>query len=164
MMVRVPINQCSGIVIYLVAITGISLLGTKLSSIVANQAIGLALPYLDNGPPKLSLIELRRIDAMQAAQPLPGGTKRRVTALEAPSVPATILAARLDLAEKADLGVAPAVASESDGVFKTDSQPSSIATRVTKHRIARSNSSYVAVATTRDIFNRSFGVITVAAK
>jgi len=162
MMVQVPIHQWAGVAIYLLAITGISLLGTELSSMVANQAIVLALPHLDNRPPKLSLIERRRIEVLLAAQPLPGGARRRVTALEAPSVAAHILAAWLDLAEKEDFEAAPAVASESDRVFKADSQRSSIATRVSKHRIARSNLGYAAV-TTRDIFNRSFGVITMAA-
>ena len=56
-MVQVSINRWAGIAVYLLAITGISLLGTKLSSVVAQQAIVLALPHLDNGPPKLSLIE-----------------------------------------------------------------------------------------------------------
>ena len=60
MMVQIPINQWAGIAVYLLAITGISVLGTKLSSVVAEQTIVLALPYLDNGPPKLSLIEQRR--------------------------------------------------------------------------------------------------------
>ena len=74
-MVRVSINRWAGIAVYLLAITGISLLGTKLSSVVAQQAIVLALPHLDNGPPKLSLIEKRRIDAALAAQPLPEGAE-----------------------------------------------------------------------------------------
>src|ERR1700675_2617201 len=100
MMVQVPINQWAGITIYLLAITGISALGTKLSSVVAEQTIVLALPYLDNGPPKQSLIEQRRLDVARAAQPLPDGARTRVvTALEAASMPANLLAARLDLAE-----------------------------------------------------------------
>src|ERR1700730_12081006 len=98
MTVQVPVNQCAGLVIYLLAITGISSLIDKLSSLVAEQAWVIALPYLDNSPPKLSLIERRRIDAMQAAQPLPEGARRRVAALEAPSMPANIFAARLDRA------------------------------------------------------------------
>jgi hypothetical protein len=70
---------------------------------VAEQTIVLALPHLDNGPPKLSLIEQRRIEAARAAQPLPEGARRRVTALETPSMVSNILAARLDLSEKEDL-------------------------------------------------------------
>jgi hypothetical protein len=72
-MVRVSINRWAGTVVYLLAITWIGLLGTKLSSVVAQRAIVLALPHLDNGPPKPSLIEKRRIYAALAAQPLPEG-------------------------------------------------------------------------------------------
>ena len=38
-MVRVPINQWAGFLVYLFAITGISLLGTGLSSLVADQDV-----------------------------------------------------------------------------------------------------------------------------
>jgi len=166
-MVRVPINQWwAGIVVYLFAIIGISLLGVKLSSIVADQATILALPYLDNSPPKVSLIERRHIEATLAVQPLPGGMRRRVAALEAPPTSANILAARLDLAEKEDL-IEPAspahVATPADGSLTPDSQPSSIAARSyekPKFRTARSNSRHTVSA--GEVFNRSFGVITVA--
>ena len=40
-MVRVAINQWAALLVYLSVITGISLLGTELSSLVADQAIGL---------------------------------------------------------------------------------------------------------------------------
>ena len=102
-MVRVPINQWAALLVYLSAITGISLLGTELSSLVADQAIGLTLPHLDNGPPKLSLIERRRIATTLAIPPLPMGARARVITLEAPSMPAHVLAARLDLAERKTL-------------------------------------------------------------
>lgn len=175
MMVQVPITRWAGIAIYLLAITGISLLGMKLSSVAAKQAIVLALPYLDNGPPKLSLIEQRLIDAAQAAQPLPEGARRRVTALETPSMPPKILAARLDLAEKEDLieRASPIhIASAADGSLGPASHPFSA--RVysyemtnlsidrprfqTVHSISR-----YAVPSARDVFNRSFGVLAVAA-
>jgi hypothetical protein len=51
MTVQVPSNRWAGVVVYFLAITGIGLVVTKLSSIVANQAIVLALPHLDNSPP-----------------------------------------------------------------------------------------------------------------
>ena len=177
MMVHVPINQCAGIVIYLLAITGISLLGAKLLSVVANQAMALALPHLDNGPPKLSLIEQRRIDATLAIPPLPEQARTRVITLEAPSTPATIFAARLDLAEKEDLIESvsfTSVALAADGSLEPSSHPSSITARVNsyemtsssadrqKFRTVRSKSKYTAV-TARDAFNRSFGVLSVAA-
>jgi len=159
-MVQVSINRWAGIVVYLLAITGISLLGTKLSSVVAQQAIVLALPHLDNGPPKLSLIEKRRIDAALATQPLPEGARRRVIALETPSMPPDSLAARLDLAEKEDLHTA-------DGSLEPASQASSIAVRVysyemTKVQTAHSHSRHADISA-RDVFNRAFGVLSVAA-
>jgi hypothetical protein len=150
------------LVVYLLATTGSALLIVKLSSVVADQVVALAQPYLDNSPPKVSLIEQRRIDALLAAPPLDKQDRTQVSGVDARPVPPASIVARQVLAEEENLEVAPAVASETDSVFKADSQPSSIATRVTKHRIARSNSTYAAV-TTRDIFNRSFGVFTVAA-
>jgi hypothetical protein len=145
-MVQVPIRQWAGIAIYLLAITVISLLGTKLSSVA------------------------------RAAQPLPEGARRPVTALEAPSMTSNILAARLDLAEKEDLIESASftyVASAADGSLEPSSHPSSITARVysyelttgsaerPKFRNVRSSSRYAASA--RDVFNRSFGVISVAA-
>jgi len=162
-MVQVFINRWAAIVVYLLAITGISLFGTKLLSAVAQQAIVLALPNLDNGPPKLSLIEKRRIDAALAAQPLPEGAKRRVIALETPSMPPNLLAARLDLAEKEEW---PSTL-VADGSLEAASQPSSIAVRVysyetTKRQTVRSHSRHADISA-RDVFNRSFGVLSVAA-
>jgi hypothetical protein len=166
MMVQVSITRWVGIAVYLLAITGISLFGTKLSSVVAQQAIVLALPHLDNGPPRLSLIEKRRIDAALAAQPLPEGARSQVRALETPSMRPNFLAARLDLAEKEDLP--PALgALVADGSLEPASQASSIAVRVhsfetTKGQTVRSHSKHADVSA-RDVFNRSFGVLCVAA-
>jgi hypothetical protein len=99
MVVQVPSNQWTRVVVYLLAITAIGLLGTKLSLVVAKQALVLALPYLENGPPKLSLIDQRHTDGTLAIPLPPVGAKTRVITLEAASMPANILAARLDLAE-----------------------------------------------------------------
>jgi hypothetical protein len=134
---------------------------------VADQAIGLALPHLDNGPPKLSLIERRRIDTTLAIPPLPMRARARVITLKAPATPAHVLAARLDLAEREDLETASSsqVASSADGSLEPDSHPSSVAARVYDYEIrrtVRSGSRHAAIST-RDIFNRSFGVLSVAA-
>ena len=162
---QVPINQWTGLLVYLSAIIGISLLGTELSSLVADQAIGLALPHLDPGPPKLSLIERRRIDTTLAIPPLPMSARARVITLEAPSTPAHVLAARLDLAEGEDMVETSSsmhVASATDGSLEPDSQPSSIAVRIDERfRTVRPQSKYAAVSA-RDVFNRSFGVLSVA--
>jgi hypothetical protein len=176
--VRVLINQWAGLLVYLFAIAGVSLLGTGLLSLVADQVIVLALPHLDHGRPKLSLMERRWNDARLAAPPLPERAKIRVAALEAPSTPANILAARLDLAESEGPASFTHVASPADG------SPSSIAVRVygyeeTSLRTVRSLveetpepgvvsklSATISKSTSesaRDVFNRSFGVLSVAA-
>ena len=106
----------------------------------------LALPHLENGPPKRSLIEQRRLDAMFAVPPLLGRATTRVAAFEPPSTPASILATRLDLAERED---DTPLTSYSSFIASTG-EPS-------RMRITHSDLS------ARDIFNRSFGVLTVAA-
>jgi hypothetical protein len=99
MVVQVRSNQWTGVVAYFFAITALSLLGTKLSSVVAEKAVVLSLPYLESGPPKRSPIDQRHTDAPLAIPLSPVEAKKRVITLKAPSMPANILAARLDLAE-----------------------------------------------------------------
>jgi len=166
-MVLVPINPWAGAVVYLLAIIGISLLGVKLSAVVAEKVFVFAQPYLDKGPPKLSRIEQRRIDATLAVPPLPQGERRRIAALETPALPVNVLATRLDFAEREELTepTSTHIASNADAL-EPSSQPSSIATRVygytaIKLRSVQSSSRYAAVSA-RDVFNRSFGVLTVA--
>lgn len=161
-MVRVLNSWWAALVVYLLAVTGSAVLLIKLSSVVANQVAVLAQPYLDNSPPKLSLIQRRRIDAALALPPLPGRERPQIIAPEAPSTSAIIIAARLDVAEKEGFEPALAAAADTGVALKTYSQPSSIATRATKLSSPSSKLRHAAL-TTRDIFNRSFGVITVAA-
>jgi hypothetical protein len=95
------------LIAYLLAIAGICLLTVKLSAVLATQAIALTQPYfLDNCPCMPSLIEQRRIAAQVAALPMAEGTKKRVAAIEAPSISVHVLAAQMDLAEKEDLASA----------------------------------------------------------
>jgi hypothetical protein len=170
MMVQVPINQWTAIAIYFLAMTGSGLLSMKLASLVADQAIVLTLPYLDNSPPTLSLIERRRIDAMLSIRPLSEGERKRIAALEIPSLSTNVLAGRLYFADEEALtnAASPArLALVADGLLEPTSEPSSIAARVYSYRIAKfrtvSSSSRYATVTARDIFNRSFGVLSVAA-
>jgi len=149
MIVQFPVQQVAAVLIYLLVMTGIILLGLTASSALAERAMILALPHLENGPPKRSLIDQRRLDAMFAVPPLARGTTTRVTALEPPSTPATILATRLDLAEREDASTP--VTSYSSLITSTG-EPSR--TRITHSRDADLSAG--------DIFNRSFGVLTVA--
>jgi hypothetical protein len=167
-MVQVPISQGAGIAVYFVAMTGIGLLDVKLLSMAAERTFVLAEPYL-TGPPRLPLIEQRRIDATLSLPPLPRGDKERVAALEAPALPANVLAARLDFIERADLTerASTHIASAADAL-EPSSQPSSIAVRVygyrpVKRKAVHSSSRYAAV-TARDVFNREFGVLSVASQ
>jgi hypothetical protein len=148
-----------GLVAYLLVIAGTIFLGTKLLPLVAVNTIELAQPYLDSGPPKVSLIEQRQIDSALALPPSHYRESTHVVTIEVPSAAPAILAAQLDLAEKDGLTTTLA---KTDAAVAPVSESSSIAIVVTKFRVARSHSKYP-VVTTRDIFNRSFGVITIAA-
>ncbi len=100
MTMNVPIGRFAAAMIYLLAITGAGVLVMKLTSVLATQAIALSQPYLlDHCPCLPSLVEQRRI-AAQIAAPLTAESNERVAALEAPSIPAGILAAQMDLAEQ----------------------------------------------------------------
>ena len=148
-----------GLVTYLLAMAGTIFLGTKLLPLVAVNTIELAQPYLDSGPPKVSLIEQRQIDSALALPPSQFQERAHVVTIEVPSAAPAILAAQLDLAEKNGLTTTLA---ETDAAVAPISESSSIAIMATKIRAARSHPKHP-VVTTRDIFNRSFGVVTVAA-
>jgi hypothetical protein len=156
-----------GLATYLLAIAGMIFLGTKLLPLVAVNTIELAQPYLDSGPSKVSLIEQRQIDSALALPPSHYQERVHVVTIEVPSAAPAILAAGLDLAEKNDLTTTLAETEAAVGPVSESSSIAtvSIATVVTKHRVARSHPKYpeYPVVTTRDIFNRSFGVTTVAA-
>jgi hypothetical protein len=148
----------AGMVVYLLAAVGLTCIAAQLSHVILVHAIVLAWPHLQGGPPKLSLIQQRRIDAALALPPSADLTTTRVVAVEAAAVPPGILATQLDLAEQADSAMAlPQVAA-----FELRSEPSSIATEQARLRGAYSRPRYTQL-TAADIFNRSFGVITTAA-
>ena len=147
-----------GLVTYLLVIAGTIFLGTKLLPLVAVNTIEVAQPYLDSGPPKVSLIEQRQIDSALALPPSHYQERVHVVTIEVPSAAPAILAAQLDLAEKGETTtVVPEVAA-----FKLESEPSSIATKTEQPRVAHARPRYT-LMTARDIFNKSFGVITAAA-
>ena len=148
-----------GLIAYLLVIAGTIFLGTKLLPLVAVNTIELAQPYLDSGPPKVSLIEQRQIDSALALPPSHYQKRAHVVTIAVSSAAPAILAAQLDLAEKDGLTTTLA---ETDAAVAPISESSSIAIMATKIRAARSHPKHP-VVTTRDIFNRSFGVITVAA-
>jgi len=149
----------AALVTYLLAIAGTIFLGTKLLPFVAVNTIELAQPYLVSGPHRVSLIEQRQIDSAQALPASHYQARANVVTIGVPSRAPAILAAQLDLAEKDDL---PTTLAEIDAAPGQVSESSSIATMVAKSRVAHSPHKYP-VVTTRDIFNRSFGVFTVAA-
>ena len=104
MAARVPIIRSAGLLIYLVAMAATGLLTVMLLSDLATQAIALAQPYfVDNSSCKPTRIEQRRIAVQAAASPLAERMKSKVTALVAPSIPYDVLAAQMDLAEKAEV-------------------------------------------------------------
>jgi hypothetical protein len=147
-----------GLITYFLVIAGAISLGTQLLALVAVNTIELAKPYMNSGAPKISLIEQRQIDSALAFPPSHYRERTHVVTIEVPSAAPAILAARLDLAEKNGLTTTIA---EIDPAVGPASESSSIAV-ATKFRVARSHTKYP-VVTTRDIFNLSFGVMTVAA-
>jgi hypothetical protein len=156
--VQAPNTWWAGLIAYLLGAVGATFVAIQLSGLVLIHAIVLAWPHLEGSPPKLSLIQQRRIDAALALPPSPKPAVNLVVATEAPTVPPGILAAQLDLSEMEDLALGlPKVAA-----FELHSEPSSNAMEATKLRVAGSHSRYTQ-STAADIFNRSFGVITTAA-
>jgi hypothetical protein len=148
-----------GLVTYFLVIAGAISLGTQLLSVVAVNTIELAQPYLDSGTPKISLIEQRQIDSAVALPRSHYQERVHVVTIEVPSAAPEILAAQLDLAETNGLTTTLA---ETDAAVGPVSESSSIAIAATKFRVTRSHPKDP-VVTTLDIFNRSFGVLTVAA-
>jgi hypothetical protein len=139
---RVQINKWAGIAVYLASVSGACIACALLSHHVAKQAVALVLPYLpDESPRQLSLVERRQIEAVQATHALPTGAETTEFVLTAPATPPQVMAAQLDLAEKADLS-------------STQRPPKPI--RSTSRRIPRP------VLSAADEFGRRFGVLTVA--
>ncbi len=152
----------TGVFSYLLVVAGSITLIVALLPVISEEAGTLAGAYLGNGPPKLSLIQQRRIDTALALPPLPDQGRMRVGPGESPPVSPAILASQLDFAERGDVEALYRIASYRVAAFTPDSQPSSIATRIMRVQVARRGAQYA--LTTRDIFNRSFGVITAASE
>ena len=138
-MPRAPLSLCAGVIAYFLAMAGLSLVAMQLSSVVTAKAIALSLPFmLDKDPRKPSRIEQRHIDVAQAIPPMPVA---KVAALQESAVSYDVLAAQLDTAETEVLEPEPAP-------------------RVRKRLAAKLRMPSPSAA---DAFNRSFGVIPVAA-
>ena len=144
-MPRVPVSLSAGVVVYFLAMAGLSLVGLKLSSVVTAKAITLGLPYLlDKDPRRPSRIEQRHIDLAQAVPPMPIA---KMVALKEPTAPG-VLAAQLDLAEAEVL------------IAEADTPALRGGGRV-KYRFRRLVAKF-AEPTAADVFNRNFGVLPVA--
>ena len=153
----------TGVLSYLLVVAGSVALIIALFPVIVAEVGTLARPYLDNGPPRLSLVQQRRVDATLALPPLADQGIMRVSPGESPLLPPAMLASQLDLAERGDFEATYRIASYRVAALTPDSQPSSITTGVAKVHVAYRGSKYTAL-TSRDIFNRSFGVITVSAR
>ena len=139
---RVQVNKWAGIAVYLASVSGACFVCALLSHHVAKQAVALALPYLpDEGPRQLSLVERRQIEAVQTTHALPTAAETNEFVLTAHATPPQVMAAQLDLAEKADLSAV---------------KPAPRRARSTSRRVAPP------VLSAADEFGRRFGVLTVA--
>ena len=149
-------KRWAGLIVYFLGVTGTIFVVAKLTSLVLVHTIVLARPLLEGTPPRLSLIQQRRIDAALALPPSRDQTTLHVAPSEVPTVPLAIYAAQLDIAEREDSTALPQVAA-----FEQESEPSSIASGPKRLRVAHFSSPKYPL-TSADIFNRSFGVITVS--
>ena len=84
-----------GLVAFLLVIAGTILLSTKLLPFVALNSIELAQPYLDSRPPRVSLIEQRKLDSALALPPSHYQVRMHVVTIEVPSAAPEIIAAQL---------------------------------------------------------------------
>lgn len=146
---------------YLLVVAGSMTLIVALCPVIAVEVGVLAGPYLDSGPPRLSLIRRRQMDTALALPPLPDQGRMRVGPSETPAVPPGLLASQLDLAERGDFDATYRIASYRIAALTPASQASSVASGTTQVHLAHRASKYAAL-TARDIFNQSFGVITAS--
>jgi hypothetical protein len=146
MIVHVPVPEVAAVLIYLLAMTGIPLL-----ALTALSALGSSLSRIWRMVPPNGRSSTKGVSTRcSPSRHFPGRATTWVTALEPPSTPATILATRLDLAERGD---ASTPVTSSSSLITSTGEPSRM--RITHSRDANLSAG--------DIFNRSFGVLTVAA-
>jgi hypothetical protein len=129
---------------YLVFVAGLAALCVHLSHRLGTHAVAVASPYLlvAKAERPMTLVERRRIDATLVAEAAPVTDTAAAFVLDAPSIPAGVLAAQMDVSEGVHMGKArPAVR------------------RVGKARAAKTQR--VAAA---DVFGRSFGVMLMASR
>ena len=156
-MVQVLNKRWAGPIIYCLGILGVISFIALLSPVVLIHTIVLARPYFEGSPPSpLSLIQRRQMDAA-LSQPPSANPAAPLIPTEVPTQPLGLYAAELDVAEEQEPQRPPAVAA-----FELESEPSSVATERKRLRVARAETGSRDMSA-RDIFNRSFGVLTAAA-
>ncbi len=150
-MPRVPVSLSGAVVVYFVAMAGLSLFALKLSSVVAGKAIALGVPYLlDKDPRRPSRVEQRHIEVALAVPPMPVA---KVAPLQQPGVASGVLAAQLDSAEAEGSRVEIAALGDATTLRRDGSR------KVRARRLAYRSATRPAAA---DAFNRSFGVLPIA--
>jgi hypothetical protein len=156
-MVEVLNKRWAGPIIYCLGVLGVISFIALLAPVVLIHTIVLARPHLEASlPSPLSLIQRRQMDAALSLPASPNQAAPLVPT-EVPREPLGLYAAKLDVAEEQEPRRPPAVAA-----FELESEPSSIATGWKKLRVAHAESGSRDMSA-RDIFNRSFGVLTAAA-
>lgn len=139
---RAVVAKLSGVAVYLAFVAGLGSLCVHLSSHFATHAVIAAQPYFAaKGERRLTLVERRRIEAtvVAVADPLLDDT----FIPDAPATPLPLLAAQMDISEKADLAKPVRTA------------------RNTRARGPQAKPTRVAAA---DVFGRSFGVMVMASR
>jgi len=150
-------KRWAGPIIYCLGVLGGSFFIALLAPVVLIHMIVVARPHLEGSlPPPLSLIQRRQRDAAFSLPPSPNPATPLVPT-EVPREPLGLYAAELDVAEEQERQRPPSVAA-----FELESEPSSVATGRKTLRVARAETGSRDMSA-RDIFNRSFGVLTAAA-
>jgi hypothetical protein len=155
-MVQVLNKRWTGPIIYCLGVLGVISFIALLAPVVLIHTIVLARPHLEGSlPPPLSLIQRRQLDAA-LSQPPSANPATPLIPAEVPREPLGLYAAELDVAEEQEQRL-PAVAA-----FELEPEPSSVATEPKILRVAHAETGFRDMSA-RDIFNRSFGVLTTAA-
>lgn len=132
---------------YLVFVAGLGALCVYLSHHVGTHAVAVASPYLmvATSERPMTLVEKRQIEGatVLVAEAAPAADTGEAYVLNAPSIPAGVLAAQMDVSE---------------GVHMAKAKPAVV------RRVSRARTVRRAKVAAADVFGRSFGVMLMASR
>ncbi len=138
------LTKFAGLAVYLTFVSGLGALCLNLSSHVAAHAVVLTTPYLMAKTERMPTLVERREAAAAAGAPAELVAEAKFIP-DPPTIPLTVLAAQMDVSEKADL------AKVTRGTRRV--------AKANPHRVHRQ-----ARMAAADVFGRSFGVMLMASR